>query len=300
MTLSSVLRIGALAALTLNLTAHASEALTGIACRSVHLAYAAAPATAFYNEGRVTDSAPGSYFMMTGWTGGYFGIQELGDGKKVVIFSLWDAAHTDDPKALAESKRTQVVYHAPDVRIGRFGGEGTGGQSFFNYEWKKGETYRFIVHVRPGANGRSEYSGFFFVPETKTWKHLVTFSSPFAPKQLKGLHSFVEDFRRNRESTKFTRQAEYKNLLVRTLDGQWKPIGAAQFTADGNKAVNIDAGLVDNRFYLGTGGDLTNVGKKLWDRFVNPASAKVTVPDDVVATLDAFEKTGAIEPPPAK
>lgn len=289
MNLFSWIRCGMFSAVLLS-SLSASEQLTGIACRSVHLQYAAAPATAFYNEGRVTDSSPGSYFMMNGWNGGYFGIQELGNGKKVVLFSLWDADNTHDPKALEESKRTKAVYHAPDVRVGRFGGEGTGGQSFFDYDWKTGETYRFLVCVRPAAEGRAEYSGFFFIPETKTWKHLVTFSSPFAPKELRGPHSFVEDFLRNRESTKATRRAEYGNVFVRLLDGTWKPALEAKFTADGNKAVNIDSGLKDGRFFLATGGDLTNAGTKLWQKTGNPEAAKAVVPADVVELLAGFEK----------
>ncbi len=300
MSLSSLLRHGALAALVLSVSAHASESLTGIACRSVHLAYTAAPATAFYNEGRVTDSAPGTYFMMNGWSGGYFGIQELGEGRKVVLFSLWDAHTTDDPKALPEAKRTRVVSHAPEVRVGRFGGEGTGGQSFFDYDWKKGVTYRFLVHVRPAAEGRAEYSGFFYIPDTKTWKHLVTFSSPYAPKELRGIHSFVEDFRRNGESTKFVRRADYANGAVRTTDGRWKPITTAKFTADGNKAVNIDAGVDAGRFFLATGGATENKTRKLWDKFTNPAAESLLVPADVSVLLDDFEKrTAAPVPAPA-
>lgn len=184
------------------------------ACRSVHLAYRADSGRAFYNEARVMETAPGSYFMVAGFNGGYFGIQELANGKKVVIFSLWDSHASDDPKSVPESQRTKAVYNDPQVRVGRFGGEGTGGQSFFDYEWKKGEVCRFLVHVRPAAEGRAEYTGFFYVPETKTWKRLATFSSPSAPKKLGGLYSFVEDFRRNGESTKHTRRAQFGLSLI--------------------------------------------------------------------------------------
>ena len=38
-----------------------------------------------------------------------------------------------------------MLYHADDVLAKRFGGEGTGGQSFFHYPWKVGQTYRFLV-----------------------------------------------------------------------------------------------------------------------------------------------------------
>lgn len=274
----------------------AGEKLKDIACRSVHLGYSAEPATAFYNEVRVTDSDAGAYFMVVGWAGGYCGIQEQSNGNKVVIFSLWDSSHTDDPKRLPEDLRTKVIYNASDVRVGRFGGEGTGGQSFFKYDWKKGETYRFIVQVRTGTDGRPEYSGFFYLPETKSWKHLVTFSSPAAPKELRGPHSFVEDFRRSGKSkadpatwsTKFARRAEFGPAFVRTLKGEWKPITRAQFTADGNPVLNIDAGLSDKRFFIATGGATENKGVKLWASFANP-DAPAVVPADAVEALKRFE-----------
>ena len=58
------------------------------AARSVHLGYVAADAAVFYNEMTVEKSVPGSYFMACGFSRGYFGIQELGNVKKVVIFSV--------------------------------------------------------------------------------------------------------------------------------------------------------------------------------------------------------------------
>ena len=114
------------------------------AARSVHLFYPAAEAKVFYNELTVERSVPGSYFMACGFRHGYFGIQELGSGKKVVIFSVWDPTKGDDPNAVANEQRVDVLYKADDVIARRFGGEGTGAQSFFHYVWKTGETCRFV------------------------------------------------------------------------------------------------------------------------------------------------------------
>ena len=51
-----------------------------VAARSVHLSYACRETVAlFYNEVVVKESTPGSYFMVCGWSGGYFGIQQLED-----------------------------------------------------------------------------------------------------------------------------------------------------------------------------------------------------------------------------
>lgn len=235
----------------------ADEKLKGIACRSVHLGYTAPESVAFYLEVTVDKSADGSYFMVCGWDAGYFGLQELADGKKVVLFSVWDPHDQDDPNTVPEEKRVRTLHKDEKVRVGRFGGEGTGGQSFFNYNWKVGQTYRLMVRARK-AGDRSEYSGYFFVPEQKEWKHLVTFSTPNGGKLLNGLYSFVEDFRRNRVSTTKTRRAHYFNGWVQTASGDWQPITIARFTADANPVLNIDAGVDEDRFFLATGGKVTN------------------------------------------
>src|SRR4051812_14293858 len=117
------------------------------AARSVHLWYRGPEAVAFYNEVNVERSTAGSYFCVCGWDKGYFGIQELGNGKKLVIFSVWDS-NQDDRNALAEEKRVKMLHKDEKVRIGRFGGEGSGGQSFFDYDWKVGQTYRLMVTAK--------------------------------------------------------------------------------------------------------------------------------------------------------
>jgi hypothetical protein len=151
------------------------------------------------------------------------------------------------------------------VRVGRFGGEGTGGQSFFDYDWKVGQTYRFLVTSAPDGQDRTAYTGYFYLPERKEWKKLVTFSTLAAGKSLGGYYSFVEDFRRNRVSATKVRKAEYGNGWVKTEKGEWQPLTKARFTADSNPVLNIDAGAVPgtDRFFLATGGDTENKTTKL-------------------------------------
>lgn len=249
----------------------ADEKLKGIACRSVHLAYSTKESSAFCLDVTVDSSAHGTYFMVCGWDSGYFGLQELANGKKLILFSVWDPHDQDDPNSVPEEKRVRTLHKDDQVRVGRFGGEGTGGQSFFNYDWKIGETYRFMVKAKKDGD-RSEYSGYFLVPETKTWKHLVTFSTPNGGKLLRGQYSFVEDFLRNRVSTTQTRRAHYSNGWFQTPAGDWQPILTARFTADANPVVNIDAGVNEGRFFLATGGEISNSTIKL--------GKSMTLPDD--------------------
>jgi hypothetical protein len=253
------------------------ESLENRACRSVHLWYPAADGKTFYNEITVDQSAAGTYFMVCGWNAGYFGIQELGrGGKKLVLFSVWDSA-SNDPNEQDPEKRVKVLHEDPEVRIKRFGGEGSGGQCFFDYEWQIGKTYRLMVKAEPEGD-RTAYSGYFYLPEKEEWKHLVTFSTITGGKPLGGYYSFVEDFRRNGESAKQTRRAHFGNGWVLDRDDQWQPLLRSKFTADRNPVTNIDAGVDGDRYFLVTGGDVKNEHTPLGQSMSLPETAKGTHP----------------------
>ena len=277
---AAVLGIAAIGAASIR----ADEKLAGIACRSVHLAFLAGEGVAFYNEFTPEKTAPGTYFMVCGFNVGYFGMQELGDGKKLVLFSVWDPGEQNNPNQVEADKQVKVVEHDPKVRVKRFGGEGTGGQSFFDYDWKLGETYRFLV-TSTTVEGRSAFTGYLYIPEDKQWKKLVTFSTIATKKQLKGFYSFVEDFKRDRVSATKTRQARFGNGWVKPLNGDWLPLDQARFTADANTVVNIDAGPIGDRFFLATGGEITNVSTKLRASMQATRPAGDTVPADVIELL---------------
>jgi len=226
---------------------------------------------------KILSSAPGTYFMACGWNKGYFGVQELGNGKKIILFSVWDSGQ-NDPKAVAEEKRTKLVHKDEKTRIGRFGGEGTGGQSFYDYDWKIGETLRFLVSSKVEGN-RTVYSGHFFHSEQKKWIHMVSFSTITGGANLKGYYSFIEDFKRDKVSTTFARKAEFFNPWIKNIDNDWQPISKANFTADANPVLNIDAGTTNGHFFLITGGD-TNNTLKLRSVIENPNPIK-TPPADI-------------------
>ena len=262
--------------------APADEKLKGSACRSIHLGYTAEAGTAFYTEATVRTSAPGTYFCACGFNSGYFGIQELGDGKKLVIFSVWDPTAGDDPKKVPDEKRVKTLHKGDGVRVGRFGGEGTGGQSFYDLDWKVGTKYRFLVAATPDGPDRTAFSGYFYLPAKKEWKHLVTFSTIAKDKQLGGYYSFVEDFKRDKVSATLARKAEYGNGWVQ-VKGEWKPIAEARFTGDSNPVLNIDAGLAKekDRWFLVTGGETANATTKLNAKMTLPNEAKPVQPRDL-------------------
>ena len=278
--LVTILMVGSVAA-------QADERLAGKACRSVHLGYPAGAGTAFYNEVTVEKSARGTYFAVCGWNKGYYGIQELANGRKLLLFSVWDSGQ-NDPQAVDEGRRVKLLHQGEGVRIGRFGGEGSGGQSFFDYDWKAGETYRFLVTATSDGD-RTAYAGWFFVPEENAWKHLVTFSTITAAngaggRPLGGYYSFVEDFKRDVKSAAQPRIAEFGGGWVRGIEGRWTPLTRARFTADSNPATNIDAAVVGDRFRLATGGDTANAGAKLGATLERPKKEDAVPPPDLPAT----------------
>lgn len=261
----------------------ADEKLRDIACRSVHLGYPKAEGVAFYNTCRPITSARGTYFCVCGWDAGYYGIQELGNGDKVLLFSIWDS-DKDDPNAAPEAERVKVEHVDPRVRVKRFGGEGSGGQSFFPLKWELNETYRFIVSMTH-KEGRASYSNWLLEPDAKKWTRLVTFSVPSKRTVMRGLYAFVEDFQRDRKSATFTRRAQYGPAAVRSTDGTWNVLRQARFTGDANPVLNIDSQIVESHFELATGGVITNEHNPLNQIMTLPDGVDTPVPNDLPQDL---------------
>ena len=252
------------------------------AARSVHLFYPAPDAVAFYNELTVEKSAPGTYFMACGFSHGYFGIQDKDTGK-IVLFSVWDPTKGNDASAVPSDQRVEVVYRGDDVVIRRFGNEGTGGQCLFNYNWKVGEKCRFLVQAKTSGK-KTACAAYLYLPETKQWKHLVTFRTITGGDKLKGLYSFIEDFRRDTKSALETRRAVYGNGWVRGANGEWKSLNRARFTASRSTfeaEKTIDAGVTNRSFFLQTGGD-TKTTTQLGTLMILPGTDR-TPPADLPA-----------------
>ena len=247
------------------------------ACRSVHLwwqsdegpaagANVRSEATAFYNELTVEESTRGSYFMACGFSKGYFGIQELANGRKLALFSIWEPGEQNNPNTTPEERRVKKIAAGEGVRVKRFGGEGTGGQSFYDFDWKIGESVRFVVFAKPDGPQRTQYAGYIYLPDESRWQHMATFSTLANGHLLRGYYSFVEDFLRNGKSAKVVHRANFGNGWIRALtqDGEkWLPLTKARFTADNTPTNNIDSGSSGDRIFLQTGGDTKNENTKL-------------------------------------
>ena len=258
--------------------ARAGKELEGIAARSVHLGYRLPEGEWFHVEARVDETQSGTYVCTAGFEKGYFGMQDLGGGRKVLIFSVWDPGDPFDFKArpdqVAKEKQVENLYADPAARIKRFGGEGTGGQCMIDFDWKTAEWVRFAVHAQP-EDKTTIYTAYVGDAGTNTWRRLASFRAREDGGRLDGTHSFVEDFRRNRVSATQVRSASFRRVGVVDPAGVWHPARSAQFTGDQNPVMNIDAGVRDGAFFLATGGSTTNATTRLWGRvrMESPASA---------------------------
>jgi Domain of unknown function (DUF3472) len=258
------------------------------AARSVHLGYLAPAGLLFYNEVVVEKSVNGSYFMACGWNTGYFGIQQLGArDEKVVLFSVWDPGRGNDPNAVRPEDRVEVLYQGEGARIRRFGGEGTGGQCMWKYNWQVGQTNRFLIGAKI-QGGKTAYTAWLWTG--KAWKKLATFRTRAGGQPLKGYYSFIEDFRRDGKSVNELRRARFGNGWVKTTEDKWVPLSRARFTASSaqwESKKNIDAGVEDGVFFLATGGDIS-MSRQLRSIIDLPATKSVSpkppvsLPGDVV------------------
>ena len=213
---------------------------------SCHLSYTipVADKEYFYSELTVPagEDKIGTYFMANGFGEGYMGIQVNSKTERRVLFSVWDP----------EGGQTTLVKKGEDVTAGRFGGEGTGGQSYMLFNWKAGATYKFLTHGKPDGVGNTVYTSWFFAPETAKWKLIASFTRPKTSKYLTNFHGFLENF--IPEQGYLGRKAHWSNQWVRLASGTWSEVTEFKFTVDatGKNKQRLDyaGGMEDGRFFL--------------------------------------------------
>ena len=220
---------------------------------SVHLSYkvpeAASDIEYFYNEITVPEGEDviGSYFMANGFGEGYFGMQVNSENERRVLFSVWSPYHTDDPSSIPDEDKIKLVRKGDDVSTGEFGNEGSGGQSYWRYNWVADNTYQFLLKGKPLDDGYTQYTAWFKGPELSDWKLIASFKRPKIQTWLTSQYSFLENF--HTETGAISRKAYYSNQWVRDTNGQWFEMTEAKFTADATarKESRMDyAGGVEN------------------------------------------------------
>jgi len=246
---------------------------------SVHLGYSlpkGEPVEYFYNEVTVPEGSDpiGSYFMSNGFGEGYFGMQVNGEKERRILFSVWSPFSTNNPKEIPDDQKIALLKKGEGVHGGEFGGEGSGGQSYWLYPWKAGETYRFLNRVKPDGTGSTDYTAWFYLPEKKEWKLIASFKRPKTDKHLTGAHSFLENFA-DRQGY-LTRGALYGNQWARDVKGKWHEVTEARFTGDdiAQRKYRMDyaGGVKGKEFFMKNGGFFAD-NVKLGSQFKRESTA---------------------------
>jgi len=225
---------------------------------SVHLNYQvpenAGDVEWFYNEITVPENNDvlGSYFMADGFGQGYFGMQVNSPTERRILFSVWSPYKTDNPGEIPDEYKIQLLKKGDGVHTGEFGNEGSGGQSYFKFNWKAGNTYRFLLHAQPAGNGATDFTAWFFAPEVNQWKLIGSWRRPKTDTYLTHLYSFLENFMT--ETGYITRKGNYSNQWVFTTKNQWVELTKIKFTADATarkeSRMDYSGGIENGVFFL--------------------------------------------------
>lgn len=260
---------------------------------SVHLGYTLPEGDTewFYNE--VTVPTDGeimhSYYMAAGFGEGYFGMQYNSPTERRILFSVWSPFDTQDPKSIPEDQKIKLLRQGKDVHIGEFGNEGSGGQSFLVYPWKAGNTYKFLMHVKPDGKGNTIYTAYFYATDENSWRLIASFLRPMTNTWYRGPHSFLENF--SPEQGYLSRKVFFGNQWARSKEGKWTRLTEATFTHDATASAQVrldyqGGETKDNRFYLRMGG-FFNESVPMGTKFhCNPTEQEPVIDWNMLEKLD--------------
>ncbi len=183
-----------------------------------------------------------TYYAALVWDNGYAGVQRGGNGfYKHVHFSLWDP----------DGKTSTVIWHAPNVLVQRFGGEGTGWKSMWNFRWKEHHDYKLLVKTTQ-VEDKSRYDAWFFDYDGYQWKHLATFQYPeVAP--FTRFSSFIEDWAGTPGNYRAYSLFNVTERFVNTKE--WYTHDEADYWVNGDNP-NCDAYVKDGKFFIASGGTI--------------------------------------------
>lgn len=217
-----------------------------------------------YSEITVPDGQDpiGTYYMANGFGQGYFGMQVNSAKQRRVLFSVWSPFKTDNPRDIPVDQRIVTLGQGPDVHIGKFGNEGSGGQSYLVYPWTAGRTYRFLTEVKPLSDDHTAYTCWFGDKSTDEWRLIASFSRPQTTTHLTGFHSFLESF--SPSYGYIERRGVYGNVWVRDTQDQWHECTQARFSVDatggGRHRLDYTGGVEGRSFFMQNCGFFAETG----------------------------------------
>ena len=214
----------------------------------------------------------GSYFMANGFGEGYFGIQVNSETERRILFSIWSPYKTDDPESIPEDQKIKLLKKGEGVTTGEFGNEGSGGQSYKVFNWNSETRYKFLTRIKPNLDNSTDYTSYFYDPDTENWHLIASFRRPITSTYLTRPYSFLENFIPNTGA--LTRKGGFYNQWGRDSQGKWYEITEAKFSADATarKDARFDysGGVENNGFFLRNCG-FTNENTPIGTLFIRKA-----------------------------
>ncbi|ANQ48837.1 DUF3472 domain-containing protein [Flammeovirga sp. MY04] len=202
----------------------------------------------------------GSYYMANGFGQGYFGIQVNSEKERRILFSVWSPFETDNPDYVPDGQKIKLLGKGKHVYTGKFGNEGSGGQSYLVYPWKAAKTYGFLLKGEPIDEDHTQFSAYFHDQEKGEWLFIASFSRPKTHTYLTNFYSFLENFIPSQGNK--SRMAFYKNQWVMDKDNKWYEVTDAEFSADATARqehrFDYQGGLIDGKLYLRSCGFFDN------------------------------------------
>ena len=203
------------------------------------------PATCIYGEVEVLATSQFIYYCGCNWwpgkpAGGYTGIQDPGEGRHNMIFSIWDTSPTLHPRVTEADAKTV---------FSRFGGEGTGAHTHLDYHWDLGKTYRYYATKEQDSTQANTLTKLYFYDDhSHKWIHEATISNPndgniSVTTFGGGLNAFLENWMgKDKELPKLAlyrlwmgnSPKELENVTDGTGDGNWGVLNDTFYLAEGD------------------------------------------------------------------
>lgn len=192
---------------------------------------------------------PDMYYMVSGFNGGYSGIQvssdfNLADPRgNTFLFSVWSDFNTQDPSQIPDQYQpwTDEIRKGDDMRDEGFGNEGSGVHANWYYKWKPDIIYKLLIRmenigtVRRNGNDYPNckaYTCWVYVPELAGWQFYVRYIRPNDTRTSLGLPgSFVENPSGTHSSSKY--RGYYRHWVRYQGTADWVSLKQSYFGTTG-------------------------------------------------------------------
>ena len=209
----------------------------------------------------VEKSHPSSFFCAIQFPpSGYCGLQELEDGRRVAIFSVWDKG----PKG---GLGAQAIRIGEGFQSSRFGGEGEGCKVMGDFDWEIGQTLIFTLKWKKEVESTDQKYNSWLIENwiNDTFVSIIRFhSGPGVDRPVKSLLSFIEDFDRRigKRGIYHERKANFREVKwlergpLNEVRFSCVEVGLDAFGVDRTDSGFISTGNTNQNvdFFLSTGG----------------------------------------------